>query len=93
MVTLTGYIIVPENELEAVKSELPVHIALTRDEPGCISFDVVQSDSNPCRFDVAENFESRSAFEAHQTRVKDSHWGKVTVNVERHYEITEQDED
>ena len=88
-VTLTGYIIVPEKDLEAVLNELPNHIALTRNEPGCLSFSVVQSDANPTRFDVAEEFDSRSAFEAHQKRVKSSYWGEVTVNVERHYKITE----
>ncbi|WP_299574914.1 antibiotic biosynthesis monooxygenase [uncultured Shewanella sp.] len=88
-VILKGFIIVPESELEVVKSELVNHKRLTLEEPGCITFDVIESSKNPLRFDVYEEFRDRSAFEHHQVRVKESLWGKVTVNVERHYEILE----
>ncbi|BEU05319.1 hypothetical protein OAG1_41190 [Agarivorans sp. OAG1] len=43
----------------------------------------------PRRFGVFEEFRDKSAFEHHQARVKASHWGKVTVNVERHYQMVE----
>ncbi|EPR4995117.1 putative quinol monooxygenase, partial [Vibrio navarrensis] len=43
----------------------------------------------PLRFDVYEEFVDKVAFEQHQKRVKASRWGKVTVSVERHYEIFE----
>ncbi|MGB3614097.1 MAG: antibiotic biosynthesis monooxygenase [Elainellaceae cyanobacterium] len=89
-VTLSGFIVVPESDIETVRSELPNHIKLTREEPGCISFNVQQSDSEPARFDVIEEFESREAFEHHQRRVKASLWGDVTINVERHYEVREE---
>ncbi|CAE6936926.1 hypothetical protein ACOMICROBIO_FLGHMIGD_03806 [Vibrio sp. B1FLJ16] len=86
-VTLKGYILVPESELELVKSELENHTRLTLQEPGCITFRVTESAHNPVRFDVYEEFCDEVAFDAHQKRVKESYWGKVTVNVERHYEI------
>ncbi|MGF1907854.1 antibiotic biosynthesis monooxygenase [Vibrio kasasachensis] len=88
-VTLQGFILVPENELEAVKNELINHKRLTLEEAGCLTFSVTESPNNPCCFDVYEEFESKLAFEAHQTRVQSSYWGKVTVNVERYYEIFE----
>ncbi|NJK52011.1 MAG: antibiotic biosynthesis monooxygenase [Leptolyngbyaceae cyanobacterium SU_3_3] len=90
-VRLSGFIVVPESDLNLVLSELPNHINLTREEAGSISFYVRQSDSDPCRFDVDEEFQSREAFEHHQLRVKASYWGKVTSNVERHYDITEEE--
>ena len=89
-VKLSGFIIVPEHDLEVVVSELPNHIHLTRNEPGCLSFQVSQSDANPQRFDVTEEFASRAAFEQHQARIKTSRWGEVTGNVARHYEIKEE---
>ncbi|CAH0525067.1 putative quinol monooxygenase [Vibrio hippocampi] len=89
-VTLTGFIIVPQDELNAVKRALPDHIKLTLQEPGCISFSVTVSPDNPCRYDVYEEFIDQSAFSAHQQRVKSSYWGQVTANVERHYTISEQ---
>ncbi|EGR4295698.1 antibiotic biosynthesis monooxygenase [Vibrio cholerae] len=88
-VTLKGFILVPEPELELVKNELVNHKRLTLDEPGCITFSVIENPENPLRFDVYEDFVDKVAFEQHQKRVKASRWGKVTVNVERHYEIFE----
>lgn len=88
-VILKGFILVPEPELELVKNELVNHKRLTLDEPGCITFSVIENPENPLRFDVYEEFVDKVAFEQHQKRVKASYWGKVTVNVERHYEIVE----
>lgn len=86
-VTLKGFILVPESDLELVKSELVNHKRLTLEESGCITFSVIQNSENDLRFDVYEEFTDKVAFEQHQKRVKASHWGKVTVNVERHYEL------
>lgn len=88
-VTLKGFIEVPASELDAVKTELANHIRLTLKEPGCMTFRVNQNDHNPLRFDVFEEFIDKAAFEHHQQRVKASHWGKLTANVVRHYEIFE----
>ena len=88
-VTLKGFILVPESELEIVQTELPNHTRLTLEETGCITFNVIQNPDNPLRFDVYEEFADKMAFAHHQQRVKASLWGKVTVNVERHYEIFE----
>ena len=88
-VILKGFIIVPAEDLAAVKEELINHKNLTNNESGCLVFEVAQCESNPNRFDVYEEFVTKAAFEAHQQRVKDSYWGEVTVNVERHYEIFE----
>lgn len=86
-VTLTGYILVPSADLEAVIAELPTHIALTHAEPGCLSFEVLQDQENPLRFTVNETFTDADAFADHQARVRASKWGAVTENVERHYTI------
>lgn len=87
-VSLTGYILVPDTDLSAVIKELPTHIKLTRQERGCLAFDVSQDDQNNHRFNVYEEFLGQSAFDSHQARVRDSNWGKMTVNVERHYQIS-----
>ncbi|PXA72896.1 putative quinol monooxygenase [Vibrio sp. 11986-1-5] len=88
-VTLKGFILVPESDLELVKNELVNHKRLTLEEAGCITFSVTENSENPLRFDVYEEFTDKAAFEHHQKRVKASNWGKVTVNVERYYEIFE----
>ena len=75
-VILQGFLVVPESDLCAVKEELVNHIKLTLEEPGCIVFEVTQSESNPCQFDVYEEFKDKASFESHQRRVKASCWGK-----------------
>ena len=86
-VVLTGYIKVPLAELENVTKHLASHIETTRDEPGCIEFNVEQREENPCIFDVYEEFEDSNSFIAHQGKIKNSLWAEVTKNVERVYQI------
>ncbi|WP_294227074.1 antibiotic biosynthesis monooxygenase [uncultured Shimia sp.] len=87
MIKLTGYIDVPADRLKAVVEALPDHIALTRAETGCLSFEVTPDATHQGRFQVAELFVDRAAFDAHQTRTKASDWAKVTNGIPRQYEI------
>ncbi len=90
-VILKGHIIVPDSDIDAVKMELINHVELTRQESGCLVFKVSQDTENLNRFDVYEEFTDRKSFASHQDRVRQSTWGTITVNVERHYEITDVD--
>ncbi|MFM5335312.1 putative quinol monooxygenase [Aeromonas enteropelogenes] len=87
-VILEGFVIIPPSDFVIVKNELSRHIQLTRTEPGCLVFEVIQDSANPCRFNVYEEFIDNIAFQAHQTRVKSSYWGEITANVDRHYTVT-----
>ena len=84
---LTGYIDVPDNRIDSVKSALKEHISLTRAEEGCISFDVVPSDTIVGRFMVSEIFANQTAFDAHQKRTKKSIWFETTEGIPRQYSI------
>ena len=86
-IRLTGFIRVPEPDLDAVIRELVNHRKLTLDEPGCLRFEVTQCQTNPCRFDVFEEFSDSAAFQAHQARTRSSYWAQVTANAERNYQI------
>lgn len=88
-IVLTGYIDVPVSRLEAVRSALPDHIALTRAEPGCLSFHVEEDPNTAGRYNVSERFTDRVSFDAHQTRMKASRWATVTAGIPRHYTVTE----
>ena len=90
-VTLTGHIIVPDVDIATVKVALITHIELTRQEEGCITFNVTQDSDNGNRFDVYEEFTDNESFAKHQERVRNSEWGVITVNVERYYKITGMD--
>jgi autoinducer 2-degrading protein len=88
-IILKGYILVPDADMDIVQNELIIHIELTRQESGCLVFEVLQDDSNANKFTVYEEFVSHKAFDNHQQRVKNSNWAKVTKRVERHYQITD----
>jgi autoinducer 2-degrading protein len=88
-VILKGHIIVPSTDLVAVNNELATHMELTKQENGCLVFEVSQDSENLNRFNVYEEFTNRESFSSHQDRVGNSKWGVVTVNVEMHYEITD----
>lgn len=90
-VYLNGHIDVPVAHWDAVVLALPTHISLTREEPGCISFKVTQSNSVECRFLVAEIFEDQAAFEAHQERTKESEWAIVSADCPRDFKIETRD--
>lgn len=88
-IVLKGYIIVPKSDLSEVKKELVTHIKLTRQEKGCLIFDIAQAENNIYRYNVYEEFTNRESFSNHQDRVQNSKWGKISSNVSRHYEVIE----
>ena len=81
---------VPDSDIDLVQSELPNHIKLTRNEKGCLKFLVTGDQTNRNRYNVYEEFKNQESFALHQERAGKSAWGKVAVNVERHYQITEE---
>lgn len=86
-VILEGYIDIPDEDLELVIKELPIHTELTKKEEGCIIFEVTRDLSILNRFIVYEVFDSKASFTYHQERVKNSRWGEITKNAARHYKI------
>jgi len=84
---LAGHIIVPDEDLEAVRRELPSHKAATEAEPGCLRFDVFQDLENKHKFHVFEVFKSEQAFRDHKARMQGTDWVKASANVERSYTV------
>ena len=73
-------------EAQRVRAHLAEHIALTRAEPGCLSFDVDPTDTDGV-WSVSERFVDEGAFDAHQRRVAASTWGRETAGIQRFYVI------
>ncbi|MDZ5144711.1 DUF4440 domain-containing protein [Microbacterium testaceum] len=73
-------------EAQRVRAHLAEHIALTRAEPGCLSFDVDPTDTDGV-WSVSERFVDEEAFDAHQRRVAASTWGRETAGIQRFYVI------
>jgi len=74
-------------DIPLVETHLPEHLRLTRAEPGCISFDVTQTD-DPLIWRVEELFVDRAAFDFHQQRTRASEWFAATSAIPRDYEVT-----
>ncbi|MGI3185352.1 putative quinol monooxygenase [Nioella aestuarii] len=87
-VILTGHIDVPADRMEQIRAGLIDHIRLTRAEPGCISFDVTEDPEVQGRFNVAEEFTTPEAFEAHQIRARASDWARISEGIARSYTVT-----
>lgn len=89
MIRLTGYIDIPADRYDAVAAALPEHIALTRAEPGNLTFHITEHPSIPHRLEVAETFTNQAAFEFHQARAGGSNWAEITKGIPRNFKIEE----
>jgi len=89
MIKLTGRLICTHpDETALVRRYLPEHTRLTKQEAGCLSFEVKETD-DPLIWSVEELFASQASFDAHQARTKASVWGKETRSIAREYAIAE----
>ena len=89
MIKLSGRLVCKNHqETERVRHYLPEHKKLTREEAGCISFEVTETE-DPLIWKVEELFSSQETFDNHQKRTKASAWGKETGSIIREYQITE----
>lgn len=75
-----------DEEAELVRQNLAEHVRLTRQEPGCIMFDITET-ANPLEWRVEEEFTDEQAFERHQIRISESAWGRATEGIEREYSV------
>jgi quinol monooxygenase YgiN len=88
MITVTGTLTCANaEEADLVRTYLPEHIRLSREEPGCLSFNVYPTD-DPLVWRLDESFTDRAAFEAHQTRTRASAWYKATAHLKRDFRTT-----
>lgn len=89
MIRLRGQLVcLSAEEAAAVQAHRPVHEALTRAEPGCLSFEIAETE-DPLVFEVMETFRDRAAFDAHQARTRESDWFAATRSILRRFQIEE----
>lgn len=56
-----------EGSVPAVREALQTLVAATRDEPGCVSYDLFESASAPGTFVTVERWADQAAMDAHMT--------------------------
>jgi len=82
---LEGHIDVPADRVAQVSEALKEHIRLTREEEGCIFFNVDAYSEIEGRFLVSEAFVDEAAFQFHQERAGASAWAEASSGVPRDY--------
>ncbi len=63
--TIVANIHAKADAIELVKRELEKLIPITRNEPGCIQYDLHQDNENPAHFMFFENWQSRELWQTH----------------------------
>ncbi|WP_420413546.1 putative quinol monooxygenase [Roseibium sp.] len=63
--TIVANITAQPDKIELVKTELLKLIDITREEAGCINYDLHQDNENPAHFLFYENWETRELWQAH----------------------------
>lgn len=64
-ITVVAKITVKNGSLESVKGELLKMVALTREEDGCIDYNLQQDNDNPAVFVFYENWKNAACLEKH----------------------------
>jgi quinol monooxygenase YgiN len=64
-IILTAIVKAKPDEVEAVKEALLTMVEPTRQEPGCLCYNLHQSKSDPTQFMFYEQWVSKEAFDAH----------------------------
>lgn len=75
----------PADRVSEVSAALKDHIKLTREEAGCLFFNVDACEKIAGRFLVSEAFVDEAAFQFHQERAGASPWAEVSSGVPRDY--------
>ena len=76
--TIVARILAKDEKRELVKSELFKLIAVTREEKGCINYDLHQDIENPNLFLFHENWESRKLWQMHMENPHITEYIKTT---------------
>ena len=69
-------------QLKTVLEQAPKHVALSRQEPGCLFFEINQTD-DPMVWSVEELYEDQAGLDAHKKRLAASEWASKTTELTR----------
>ncbi len=89
MIRLRGHLICTSDaEAQAVRAHVAGHVAATRAEAGCLSFEITPTD-DPMTWEVIETFRTRADFDMHQAHTRESPWFQATRGILRDFRIEE----
>lgn len=87
--TIVANILAKEEKRELVKSELLKLIEITKNEEGCINYDLYQDNNNPNQFLFYENWENRELWLKHTNNSHISEYAKKTEGAIENFTLHE----
>ncbi len=87
VVIFAGHVDVPKARRHIIAQALPRHIELSRQEPGCLRFDIEADEQIAGRYHIHEVFKTPADFKAHQNRCDTSPWAAAIKGLDGCYLI------
>ncbi|ABV88271.1 putative quinol monooxygenase [Shewanella pealeana] len=87
--TIVANITAHADKVEIVKAELIKVIATTREEKGCLQYDLHQDNENPAHFTFYENWASREDLKAHLNTQHIKDYVAVTEGMVKEFTLNE----
>lgn len=87
--TIVAQITAKSEHIETVKAELEKLIEPSRQDEGCISYDLHQDNANPAHFIFFENWASKAALEAHMQAPHFQAFGAATQDMIEAFNVNE----
>ena len=87
--TIVARIEADPERVELVKSELLKLVEPTRNEAGCMQYDLHQDNDNPAIFLFYENWESRELWRAHMDSAHIAAYAKATAGAVVDFDLNE----
>lgn len=78
MLIMNVYVTVKPEQLDAFKSAIITNAAASRQEPGCLRFDILEEQDDPHTFVLVEIYQDESALEAHRQTDHFRQWRAVS---------------
>ncbi len=87
--TIVAHIKVKDNKVDFVRNELLKLIDITRNEKGCINYDLHQDNMNAAHFMFYENWESWEDWQKHRYNSHMKNFREVTKNAVEEFLVNE----
>lgn len=87
--TIVANITAHDDQIELVKAELLKLISITREESGCVNYNLHQDNENPAHFLFYENWQSRELWQTHMGNTHLQQYMQATEGAVKEFTLNE----
>ena len=87
--TIVAHVYAEEEKVELVRTELEKLVPITREEAGCVQYDLHQDDDDEAHFMFFENWETREQWLAHMEAPHLKAYGEATDGAVKEFVLFE----